>query len=97
MPSKNKFYIGITLLVQAFSLFAMFLMLCRKKKSLANAILAMAVIGSAVGTGLVYLDAQNELKRRKILAARDACCGGDFDEPYEYDEEMIDENNIEKF
>lgn len=80
MLKKTKFYVGITLIVQALSFMAMFVMLCRKKKSLAGAILAIAIAGGVTGALLLYLDSKDELKRRKITAARDACCGDDFDE-----------------
>lgn len=82
MLKKTKFYVGITLIVQAVSFAAMFISLCRKKKSLANAILAIALAGGITGAVLLYLDSKDEHKRRKITAARDACCADDFEDVY---------------
>ncbi|MBQ8508935.1 MAG: hypothetical protein IJ493_03415 [Clostridia bacterium] len=90
MLKKTKFYVGITMLIQSASFMAMFIMLCRKKKSLSKAILAVALAGGITGACLLYLDAKDELKRRKIIAARDACCGEHdwiSDEDYELHEE----------
>ncbi len=98
MLNKNKFYIGITLLAQATSFLAMFLMLFRKKKSLSKAVLAVSVISGAIGAFLLYLDSKDELKRRKIIAARDACCAEDFDDSYIYDDyEYFDEDDVPVF
>ncbi len=80
MLNKNKFYIGLTLLAQSTSLLAVFIMMFRKKKSMSTVILAFSVISAAIGTALLYLDSKDELKRRKIIAARDACCAEEFEE-----------------
>jgi len=86
MLKKTKFYVGISLLVQSFSFVVMFFALCKKKKDLASVILAIAAAGGAAGAVLLYLDAKDELKRRKITAARDACCGDDGDFFDDFDE-----------
>ncbi len=79
MLKKTKLYSGITLFVQAFSFLTAFIMLCKKKKGLANGFLAIAAIGGAVGASLIYLNSKDELKRRKFLAA-----GGAYRSPYPY-------------
>ena len=86
MLNKTKFYVGITLLVQSASFMAMFVMLCRKKKSLSRAILAVALAGGITGAIMLYLDSKDELKRRKIIAARDACCAEDFGDPCDFED-----------
>lgn len=67
---RKKFLVGVTLLIQSVSFFLMFLMLCRKKKSLAKAILTVAALGGIAGCALLYLDSKDELARRHIAAAR---------------------------
>ncbi|MBQ8551847.1 MAG: hypothetical protein IJ428_03430 [Clostridia bacterium] len=98
MLKKTKFYVGITLIVQAVSFAALFIALCRKKRSVANAILAIAAIGGITGAVLLYLDSKDELKRRKIIAARDACCAEDldgYDDLYDFDTEDESEDECE--
>ena len=86
MLNRTKFYAGITLLVQSVSFLAMFIMLCRKKKSIANVCLAVAAAGGVAGALLLFLDSRDELKRRKIIAARDACCSDYPDEFFDFSE-----------
>lgn len=52
---KSKLYIGITLIIQAISFVALFLITYSKKRSFATAFLAMGLIGGAVGAYLLYL------------------------------------------
>lgn len=74
MLQKTKLYAGITLFVQSFSFLAMFIMLFRKRTGFANVFLAIAAVSGAVGAALLYLDSKDELKRRRIITARDTCC-----------------------
>ena len=103
MLNKTKFYVGITLIVQAFSFLAMFVMLCRKKKSLSRAVLAIALAGGITGICLLALDARDEKKRRKINAARDACCDAEAesnlfsDDELFWDDALFDEENPDLF
>lgn len=86
MLNKNKFYLGMSFIVQAFSFAALFMVLCKKKRSIANAFLTVAAMGGIAGMALLYLDSKDELKRRKITAARDACCADDIDGECEWEE-----------
>ena len=54
MQKKIRLYVGIALVIQAFSFFVMFIILCVKKKSIAAAFLAVAAMEGAVGGYLIY-------------------------------------------
>ena len=54
MIKKTRLYVGISLVVQAFSFLIMFLILCTKKKSVAAAFLAVAAMQGAAGAYLLY-------------------------------------------
>lgn len=54
MLKKFKPYIAISLLVEAVSLVILFLILCRRKKGVAGALLAVAAISGAVGGYLFW-------------------------------------------
>lgn len=54
MIKKTRLYVGIALVVQAFSCLIMFLILCTKKKSIASAFLAVAAMNGAAGAYLLY-------------------------------------------
>ena len=58
---KTKFYVGLTLCIQA----ASFLMLCIEKKSLRKALLAVALASGVTGLGLLLVDSSEDLKERK--------------------------------
>lgn len=52
---KTKLYIGISLMIQAISFIALFIMLYTKKRSYSSAFLVLGVLGGAVGAYLLYL------------------------------------------
>ena len=54
MLKKTRLYVGIALVVQAFSSMFMFLILCTKKKSIAAAFLAVAAMNGVAGAYLLY-------------------------------------------
>ena len=54
MIKKTRLYVGISLVVQAFSCLIMFLILCTKKKSIAAAFLAVAAMNGVAGAYLLY-------------------------------------------
>ena len=54
MLKKTRLYVGIALVVQAFSSLFMFLILCTKKKSVAAAFLAVAAMNGVAGAYLLY-------------------------------------------
>ena len=90
MFKKTKLYIGVAFIVQSVSCLVAFFILCKKEKSVAKAFLAVAAVGGIAGAAMLYLNAKDELKRRKIAAASDACCADDgsdyFDEYEDLDE-----------
>ncbi len=62
MLKKSKLILALSLIAQSFSFLLMFFMLWRKKKSLANAFLAVAAMGGATGAVLLA-------KMKKEIAA----------------------------
>ncbi len=54
MLKKTRLYVGISLIVQAFTCLFMFLILCAKKKSVASAFLAVAAMNGVAGVYLLY-------------------------------------------
>lgn len=62
---KTKFYVGLTLCIQASSFILLFLMLCIEKKSLRKALLAVALASGVTGLGLLLVDSSEDLKERK--------------------------------
>ncbi len=54
MIKKTRLYVGISLIVQAFTCLIMFLILCTKKKSIASAFLAVAAMNGVAGAYLIY-------------------------------------------
>ena len=59
---KTKFYVGLTLCIQAASFILLFLMLCIEKKSLRKALLAVALASGVTGLGLLLVDSSEDLK-----------------------------------
>jgi len=66
---KSKFYIGIALLVQAFTMIILFFTQLRKSKSLAVAFLAVAAAAGSFGTYLVVSGSQDEEEKNEMLEA----------------------------
>ena len=60
MIKRTRLYVGISLVVQAFSFLIMFLILCTKKKSIAAAFLAVAAMEAACGAYLLYQEKGSE-------------------------------------
>ncbi len=58
MLRKSRFFVGISLMVQALSCLIMFIILCVKKKSLSVAFLALATMEAAAGAYLLYQEKQ---------------------------------------
>ena len=51
---ETRLYIALTLLIQSFAFFIMFIILCAKKKSIAAAFLAVSAAEGATGAYLLY-------------------------------------------
>ena len=81
---KSRLYVGISLMVQAFSFTIMFIILCAKKKSIAGAFLAVAAMAGTVGTYMLWQYREDE-------KAFEASFGDDFldDEDFDFDEDAI--------
>ena len=58
MFKKSRFFVAVALLVQAFSSFIMFIILCARKKSISAAFLAVATMEAAAGAYLLYQEKQ---------------------------------------
>ena len=58
MLKRSRFFISISLLVQSFAFFVMFIILCAKKKSISAAFLAVSAMGGAAGAYLLYREKQ---------------------------------------
>ncbi len=61
MLKKSKLIVAIALLVQSFTLFVLFLILCVKKKSIAAAFLGVAAMEGATG-GYLFQQVKAELE-----------------------------------
>ena len=83
MLKKTRLYVGISLIVQAFSCLIMFLILCTKKKSVASAFLAVAAMNGVAGAYLLYQH-KSELKEEEF----DPSCYFE-DEDFDFDDSMI--------
>ena len=84
MIKKTRLYVGISLIVQAFSFLFMFLILCTKKKSIAAAFLAVAAMNGVAGAYLLYqhkseLDEEEDFDPSLYFP----------DEDFEFDDSMV--------
>lgn len=79
MFKKTRFYVGLTLLVQSFTFFAMFIMLFTKKRSVTGALLAIASAGGIIGTYLIYRQLSDSMSEQLKTAVEDLC--DDSEEP----------------
>ena len=88
---KTKLYIAAALLIQAAAFIMLFIILCVKKKSIGEALLAVAFAGGAAGIALILSDSSDELARRGA-ALKKSVDYEDVDEPEDtiYDEEIED-------
>ena len=77
MSKKVKFTVAISLLVQSVSFVVVFFILAAKKKSFAKAFLALAAIGGAAGTGMLFSYLNDE---KKSLAFDDDFLFDDWDD-----------------
>ena len=76
---KPKMIIGISLIVQAITMFVLFLSFMNKnKKQLAGTFLTVGVIGGAVGLWMLYLE-YLETENQRHIDAMDACHDCDSD------------------
>lgn len=66
---KSKFYIGIALLIQAFSMMILFFSQMRKRKSLAAAFAAIAAVAGTAGAFLAVTGAHEEDEKNEVLDA----------------------------
>ena len=77
---NTKVYVGISMIVQAFSCLIMFFILCTKKKSIASAFLAVAAMNGVAGAYLLY---QHRLEQKGEESDSSDCFldedGFDFD------------------
>lgn len=83
MIKKTRFYVGISLVVQAFSFLIMFLILCTKKKSIAAAFLAVAAMEGVCGAYLLYQEKEENAQAE--FNAEDYFASDDFN----FDDSMI--------
>ena len=82
MVKNSRLAVSISLLIQAFTLFVLFLILCAKKKSIAAAFLGVAAMEGAAGAYL-FLQAKEELEEN------------DFDPSDYLDEDLFPEEEFE--
>ncbi len=102
MLKKSRFFIGVALLVQAFTCLVMFIILCAKKKSISAAFLAVATMEFAAGTYLLYQEKQEWDEDMRFSDYLDDPLD-EFDESIlesdlrhgKDDDEMYEENEIE--
>ncbi len=84
MIKKTRLFVGIALVVQAFSFLFMFLILCVKKKSIAAAFLAVAAMEGLCGAYLLY---QEKTDMKEAEEFDPAIYFGDED--FDFDDTMI--------
>ena len=85
MIKKTRLYVGISLIVQAFSFLIMFLILCTKKKSIAAAFLAVAAMEGACGAYLLYQEKSDRALDDADFDSSDFFAEDDFN----FDDSMI--------
>lgn len=66
---KSRFMIGVCLLIQAFSAIVLFFSQWKKRKSLASACAAIAVVCGTTGTALMISGAKDEEEKNEMLEA----------------------------
>ncbi len=91
MFSKNKFYIGIGLLIQAVVFVAAFFAFRRENKGFAGIILALGAASAAAGAVMLYRDRKEEARWRRLLEDPELFCDVDFGETADFDELLEDE------
>ena len=74
---QTRLYAAIALLIQSFTFFILFLILCTKKKSLSAAFLAVSAMEGGAGAYLLY---QLKEEADAIDAAQAALCDAELDE-----------------
>lgn len=82
MLKKSKLMVSMALLVQSFTLFVLFLILCVKKKSIAAAFLAVSTMEGVAGAFLLH-EAKEELEEN------------DFDPSNYLDEDLFPEEELD--
>ena len=81
MFKRCRLFVAISLLVQSFAFFIMFIILCAKKKSISAAFLAVSAMGAVTGSYLLYkekLEWDENMHFEEILDDED------------YDETLVD-------
>ena len=87
MFKKFRPFIAITLLIQSISMIVLFFMLYKKKRSLANAFLAFAAVGGALGGILFWQEYGQALGLRSARKNEDIF---DFDDlELDLDDDML--------
>ena len=74
---QTRFYAAIALLIQSFTFFILFLILCAKKKSISAAFLAVSAMEGGAAAYLLY---QLKEEADAIDAAQAALCEAELDE-----------------
>lgn len=87
MLKKSRLIVSLSLLVQSFTLFVLFLFLCVKKKSIAAAFLAVSAMEGAAGAYL-FGQIKEELEENDFDPS-DYLDEDLFDDELEIDEEML--------
>jgi len=93
MNKKTAFFAGIALLVQSLTILITFLVVMRKKKSIASVLLALAGAGSVAGGLLLYKNI-NRIKAEEVLLS-------EFlgDDEYQYingEMEVLTDDNLDE-
>jgi hypothetical protein len=89
---RTRLYVGVTLLIQAASLFIMFIMLCRKKKGLSKLIFILALAGGLTGAYLLCSENVRYPRRRKSVKSK--ATNSFADDDWLFEEEDNDEIEI---
>ena len=82
MLKRSRLFVSLALLVQSFTLFILFIILCVKKKSIAAAFLAVSAMEGVAGTYLLH-EAKEEFEEN------------DFDPSDYLDEDLFPEEEFE--
>ena len=92
MLKKSKLMVSIAMLVQSFTLFILFLILCVKKRSIAAACLAVSAMEGATGAYL-FFQAKEELEKNDFDPSDylddDLYPDGEEDEPLDLNESSL--------
>ena len=62
---RTKFYVGLTLCLQAASFALLFVIFCVEKKSIMKALAAVSLASGVTGLGLLMLDSSEDMRKRR--------------------------------